>query len=242
MNTETDKKIVKLNDFKKNVSFPAIKEVEAYWEGLRAGRSMPMRSEVNPRGIESALENAFILERIAPGMARFRLAGAHLTDLMGMEVRGMPFTSFFTPDARKEAGATLEAVFQNPEVAEITVTSEAGIGKPALAGKIILLPLKSDLGDVTRILGCFVTEGDIGRGPRRFGLTERKMTRIIGAVTPLAAQTPTKTETPARPVPPAAKKTELEKIPGFAEAKANFEPAPTSKKGRPNLRLLKFDD
>ena len=55
---------------------------------------MPRRAEIDPRGIENALEYAFILERIAPGMARIRLAGIHLSDLMGMEVRGMPLTSF----------------------------------------------------------------------------------------------------------------------------------------------------
>ena len=63
-------------------------------------RAVPMRSDVDPRGIERSLEHAFILERIAPQMARFRLAGMHLTDLMGMEVRGMPTTALFAPAAR----------------------------------------------------------------------------------------------------------------------------------------------
>ena len=37
---------------------------------------------------------------MAPSVARFRLAGAHLSELMGMEVRGMPMTALFLPDAR----------------------------------------------------------------------------------------------------------------------------------------------
>ncbi|MEM1421046.1 MAG: PAS domain-containing protein, partial [Pseudomonadota bacterium] len=57
---------------------PGLSLVEAYWEGLRAGRLVPRRADVDPRGIDQALEYSFILERIAPGMARFRLAGMHL--------------------------------------------------------------------------------------------------------------------------------------------------------------------
>ncbi|MCB2111761.1 MAG: PAS domain-containing protein, partial [Rhodobacteraceae bacterium] len=68
--------------------FHSISVVRAYWEALRAGREVPYRSEIDPRGIESALEHTFVLERIAPRIARFRLAGVHLCDLMGMEVRG----------------------------------------------------------------------------------------------------------------------------------------------------------
>jgi len=37
-----------------------------------------MRSQIDPRGLEQVLPSAFILERIAPGVARFRIAEHHL--------------------------------------------------------------------------------------------------------------------------------------------------------------------
>ncbi len=43
------------------MSYPAIAQVDAYWEALRNGRLMPERAEVDPRGLECALEYAFIL-------------------------------------------------------------------------------------------------------------------------------------------------------------------------------------
>ena len=61
----------------------ALDLVEAYWTALRGARLVPSRSEVDPRGIEAALDRAFVAERIAPGVARLRLAGAHLADLNG---------------------------------------------------------------------------------------------------------------------------------------------------------------
>ena len=57
---EADKRV--LVDFGKRVfamKHPALSQVEAYWEGLRGTRTAPLRSEVDPRGIDRALENAF---------------------------------------------------------------------------------------------------------------------------------------------------------------------------------------
>lgn len=152
--------------------FSAIKSVEAYWEGLRNGRPVPSRAEIDPRGMQDALEYAFILERIAPGVARFRLAGMHLTDLMGMEVRGMPLSAMLVPEARARMSEVLEAVCETPQVTTVTLKSDHGIGRAALDAQLLLCPLKSDLGDVNRILGCLQSAGEIGRQPRRFNITD----------------------------------------------------------------------
>jgi hypothetical protein len=152
--------------------FRYISEIRAYWEALRDGREVPFRSEIDPRGIEHALEYAFVLERIAPQVARFRLAGMHLNDLMGMEVRGMPLTALFTPKSRTEVSDILQVVFSGPKTAELTLRAETGFGKPEMLAKLLILPLKSDLGDISRALGCFMAEGPIGRAPRRFDLMD----------------------------------------------------------------------
>lgn len=161
-----------------DMRFPCISVVRAYWEALRNGRDVPYRSEIDPRGIESALEHTFILERIAPRVARFRIAGTHLNDLMGMEVRGVPFTAFFPPEARQEIEALLARVFDGPETAELTLAAELGLGRPALEGRLILLPVRSDLGDVSRALGCLAVKGHVGRTPRRFTVTAAQLSPV----------------------------------------------------------------
>lgn len=145
-------------------------ELRGYWEGLRQGRAIPDRADVEPRGIRRVLDYAFVLERIAPGAARLRLAGRHLSDLMGMEVRGMPLCAFLHGNSRGRLSDVLESVFRAPQIAEIALHSPAGYARPALAGRMLLLPLRSDLGDVTRALGGLVAQGRIGTGPRRFDL------------------------------------------------------------------------
>ena len=175
MNAALGQNVISMFGYKCETQFPAIKQLEAYWEGLRMGRLVPQRSEIDPRGIEQALEYTFIMERIAPGLARFRLSGMHLNDLLGMDVRGMPFTSFFTPDARKTVTDALEMVFDGPQVAELTLRAERRIGKPAIDAKVLLLPLRSDMGEITRILGCLISVGPIGRAPRRFDVSNVQM-------------------------------------------------------------------
>ncbi len=90
-------KIVSMVRFDSGRSVSPIRQAEAYWTALLTGRGVPMRSQIDPRGLENILEYTFILERIAPGLARYRLAGSHLNNLAGMEVRGMPLTTFLNP-------------------------------------------------------------------------------------------------------------------------------------------------
>lgn len=154
-------------------------EMRSYWQSLRNGRAIPSRNQVDPKGIRRALDYAFILERIAPGAARFRLAGRHLIDLMGMEVRGMPLAAFMNPTSRGRMSDVLESVFQGPQIAEFQVNSEAGYGRPELKGRMLLLPLRSDLGDVTRIMGALIAEGETGIAPRRFDIASEVIEPVI---------------------------------------------------------------
>lgn len=170
--------VVDMSEYKPETGYAAVTQVEAYWTALRGTNLLPKRSEIDPRGIETALENAFILERIAPGIARLRIAGNHLNDLMGMEVRGMPLTALFSPPARRTLADLLEDVFQTPARSNLHLKSGAIGSRPAVEARMVLLPLKSDLGDVSRILGCLVAKGEIGLAPRRFDIVDIKTVRI----------------------------------------------------------------
>lgn len=204
-------------------SLRAMAIVRAYWEALRRPGMVPARADINPRGLETALDQTFLLERIAPGLARFRLAGRLLHDLMGMEVRGLPISSLITPGFRETLAGALETVFEGPAVADIHLTARREIGRPPLTGRLLILPLRSDAGEVSRALGCLATEGAIGRTPRRFDIAAVQTCYLDGS----PAQH-------ARPVAPAFAE------PAFAETPAPFEPAKRSP-ARPHLRLVKTD-
>lgn len=168
-----------MSNKQRKTGFAAIAQVEAYWEALRAGRLLPKRSDIDPRGIDQALENAFIIERIKVGVARFRVAGSHLSDLMGMEIRGMPITSLFAPNHRRPVADLLEEVFQTPASCRLSLYATGASPRQTLDAQLILLPLKSDLGDVSRALGCLVAQGDIGVAPRRFDIAEQHLNSLM---------------------------------------------------------------
>ncbi|MCI2398336.1 PAS domain-containing protein [Aliiroseovarius subalbicans] len=206
--------------------FPAIAQVEAYWEGLRNGRVMPTRADVDPRGISDILEYAFVLEKIAPGMARIRLAGMHMNDLLGMEVRGMPITALFLPEGRRAIQRALETVFDRPATARLTLSSDTGFTRPAMDGQLFLAPLRGEDGKPTRILGALQTNGKIGRSPRRFTVRDTEFKHLLD-------------EAPLTP-----RETAEKRIPGFAEAAKGFQQAaetptqPQSTKSTSYLRLV----
>jgi hypothetical protein len=218
-------KVISISKFQNDQMMPAIAQVEAYWHGLRDAGSIPRRSDVDPRGIQDALENAFIIERIAPGIARFRLAGMHLTDLLGMDVRGMPFSAFFAPALRNEMTPQIEAIFSDPAIVSFDLEAEGGYGKPSLKGKMVLMPLTNDSGDVTRALGVLVTDGKLGRTPRRFGKLECHMRPINNAGLRVEID-------PPNPEPPVSR--------GAPFIEPTARPVSLSS-GRPALRLVKSD-
>ncbi len=211
-------KIVAMDRFDSGRSLSPIRQAEAYWTALLRHGDVPMRSQIDPRGLGNILGNTFILERIAPGLARFRLAGSHLNKIAGMEVRGMPVTAFFELSDRARVSHHLETVFSQPAIAELSLSSAGKLGRMQLDARMILLPLKSDLGDISRALGVMVSDGVIGTTPRRFVLKAEKTL----AVAELAV--PPKTNAPGR------------ELAGFAEEQSEFEPA------APHLRLVSSRD
>lgn len=154
-------------------------ELRGYWDSRRKGRTIPARSDIEPGGMLGVLNHAFILERIAPGTARFRQAGSHLIDLMKMEVRGMPFCALFNTAHRGRISDVLESVFRAPQIAQLQLHSDAAFSRAALSAQMLLLPLSSDLGDITRVLGCIVTLGEIGPSPRRFDIISEEFTAVV---------------------------------------------------------------
>ena len=155
-----------------------LQELRAYWEALRDGGQPPLRAQIDPRGIEGLLGGAFILERVAPGVARFRISGSHLAQLAGCDPRGMPFSAVFDPAGRDRLSGALEQVFAGPAHIELRLEAERGVGRPALAARCLILPLRSETGQTDLALGGMVLCGDPGRRARRFFLRKVNVTAL----------------------------------------------------------------
>ncbi|MFT4151905.1 MAG: PAS domain-containing protein [Paracoccaceae bacterium] len=148
-------------------------QIRAYWEALRGTASFPRRDQIDPRGIAGALDQTFLIERIAPGLARFRLAGMRLSDGMGMDLRGMPVSALIAPPDRDRFARALEPVFATPSILDARLRAERSPGRPARMARMLVLPLGDRNGQPVLALGCLaLADADEGRGaPRRFAIT-----------------------------------------------------------------------
>ncbi|MEL6839466.1 MAG: PAS domain-containing protein [Pseudomonadota bacterium] len=167
MNTVTDIPKRRRSD-KAGANNPTLKSLEAYWQTLRHAQRIPSRNDIEPRQIDDALPHAFILQRVAPGVARMRVAGQKLHDLLKMDARGMPISTLILPEAREKVAELIEDAFTTPAIIAIPLLSPGTILRQELTGTMLLLPLRDAKGDTTRILGALVTDEAPGNRPRRF--------------------------------------------------------------------------
>lgn len=155
-----------------------IAEVRAYWEALRQDSALPKRHQIDPRGIAGALENVFLIERIGTGIAQFRIAGFAFHDLMGMDVRGMPFSCLFIGEAQIQLRMYLERAFTGPAAVHMSLSSARSYNQPELSAKLAILPVADAMGSGTLALGCIEISGQIRKTPRRFQIDRSQIEAI----------------------------------------------------------------
>lgn len=149
---------------------PHLQALEDYWRSLRKAAEIPARIDLNPAQIAQVLPYAFILQRVAPGTARFRVAGHRVHDLLRMDPRGMPFSTLFAQEDHDELRRHLERSFSDPAVIGLPLVSAGTLLRPAIEGAVLLLPMRDSAGENTRTLGAIVTQSHHGTRPRRFAL------------------------------------------------------------------------
>lgn len=163
----------------------ALTAIRSYWESLREGAAPPRRSRIDARGIESALEFAFILERVPQGLARLRLAGQHLCDLAGMELRGMPLTSLIRTADRTLCHDATERAFSGPAIIEMQLV-DAGLNRGLNGGtaRLLILPLSDDQGAVSRALGALVHAGPHPQAPACYEILSQRRIALRAPANP----------------------------------------------------------
>ena len=192
-----------------------LSSLKSYWERLRAGRIAPYRAEIDPRQFESALENMFIVERLSADNMRIRLAGMKICEMMGMEVRGMQPGFLIDEADRLRFERLLNVVMSEPSVVELKLSADGRAGR--YRASMLLMPLRSDFGEINRVLGCTSGQGELFAPPLAFRIDDVSVS----------------------PIEPRANAEPARALPGFGEEQTPFEAAPAAPKlrsieGNPN--------
>ena len=157
----------------------AFAQLEAYWLALRGeGRLLPERSRFDPRGVADILNHLILLERIAPGQLRVRLAGQSVSDLFGLSPEGMPLTALISPESRGAVAARMEEVFRRPAILEMDLSTPAGLLRQSIATRLLLLPMTGRDGSCDRAIACLISEARPAGRVLRFGLENSRLREV----------------------------------------------------------------
>lgn len=169
-----------------------LRALHSYWNEIRAGRSTPMRSDIDPRDMECDARNLFILEDLSHGNVRFRLAGTAIVDSFGMELRGMNARAIMSNESRESFTALIAEVLEDPGTGYARLRNEADEEE---VWEINLLPLRSDFGMIDRVIGCLHPVSGTPRearpaGSLRFRIEQMSVEPVIATVPDPLAATP----------------------------------------------------
>ncbi|WP_322888968.1 MULTISPECIES: PAS domain-containing protein [unclassified Yoonia] len=189
---------------------PILQSLELYWQSLRHSRHIPARNEIAPHMIDAALPHAFILQRVAPGVARMRVAGQRIHDLLRMDARGMPVSVLFAPDSRDRMRDLVETAFTQPAIVAASLLSAGQIFRPALPATIMMLPMRDERGEVSRVLGALVCDASPANRARRFDLVPDRTVRIDSLAITLASSQPAPAPLP-EPIAPQPQRPDMQR-------------------------------
>ncbi|HSF95391.1 MAG TPA: PAS domain-containing protein, partial [Thermohalobaculum sp.] len=158
-----------------------IRALYGYWEALRGQRPCPYRAEVDPRDMNNDARHLFLLEDLGDGNVRFRLAGTALHDAFGFDLRGMSLRAIMAGKARESLVALVSETLSEPGIGYARLLAPDGVQ----VWEIVLLPLRSDFGQVDRLIGCLhpvngraPVAGDV---PLRFTIEEASIRPVENA-------------------------------------------------------------
>ena len=152
------------------------RELFAYWNRIRGSEPAPRRSDIEPGDIRRVLPDTFILEVIAPGNQRVRLAGTRMCALYGREIKGGNFLDLWSDEDRASIAGAAERVAE--EGAGVVIEVELVSARDRTVGcEFLLLPLRHGPASHDRILGSCA----VHRRPYWFG-TDRIVRQSIAGL------------------------------------------------------------
>ena len=152
------------------------RELFAYWNRIRGSEPAPRRTDIEPGDIRRVLPDTFILEVIASGNHRVRLAGTRMCSLYGREIKGGNFLDLWSDEDRHTVASATERVAEDA-TGIVIETDLISARDRTVSSEFLLLPLRHGAPTHDRILGSCA----VHRRPYWFGtdpIVRQQVTRI----------------------------------------------------------------
>lgn len=116
-----------------------------YWNGLRGGRSVPARVDIEPGKISAILDRVFLLETEADGRITYRLAGSTICEQFGADLRNQDYLAFWPGRDRSVLASLFRDLAENGDVAIIESEALTRSGRD-IVFEMSILPLSRPSG------------------------------------------------------------------------------------------------
>jgi PAS domain-containing protein len=133
---------------------PLLRDVFAYWQRKRGGRSMPARRDVDPHELRAHLPHLFLMDVVVDDF-RYRLLGSAITERYGRDGTGELVSEAYAelPTIREWYLAVLRAVVSGKRPM-LTSAPMRAVQKEFILVQALHLPLSDDDSGVNMILGA----------------------------------------------------------------------------------------
>ncbi len=152
-----------------------------YWNTLRGQKNAPDRSQINPSDIKWLLPGMFMLEYKGEGKFPFTLAGTHMCDHYGTELRGLNMCDFWDGQDRVSFAHVLQSVIEECAVGVVGFVAHTNL-QGACNMEMLVMPVKSPARKPPRVMGCisaFDTPSWIGNDAEKISHHEISSLRMM---------------------------------------------------------------
>jgi hypothetical protein len=146
------------------LSAARLREAYAYWDGLRGGRAMPSRGDIDPIDMRGFLAFVMLIDVLDPLDFRYRLIGTEARNILHRNYTGLRFSELPGKGPGSIVWATCEQVVRSRAPFSRTppyVGPEAHLQRC----ENLLLPLSGDGVNVTTILKVISFERGLPKRP-----------------------------------------------------------------------------
>jgi hypothetical protein len=150
--------------------------VARQWQAKRCQGGIPARKDIVPQQMEGALDHMFLLSYGVGGLARFRVIGQELQNLMGMDPRGMPIQAVFNDTCRPEVAKAMHTLFSSP----LHLHMAARIYGTAAPAQMRFWPLNGPHQTLNRAIGTVIVQAPPALLPAKLVLKSTKWSTIEG--------------------------------------------------------------
>ena len=149
---------------------PSSREFYAYWDEKRDGAPAPDRSQLEPGPMRALLGDIFVLSYDPNGGYPFRVAGTRVCALLGSDVKGKQFSSFFAGQDRQDIEDIVGVVCEEKLAAVAGISAVAANGAKVPL-ELLLLPFSSRAHAPLSLTGLLTTFEDGHENLSDFTLT-----------------------------------------------------------------------